>query len=46
MASIDRFLSKSYEQHEFAGLIKDPVVALEGVSAGDAEALEKAFGIR
>ena len=46
MASIDRYLSKSYEQHEFADLVTAPVVALEGVSAGDAEALQKAFGIK
>jgi len=46
VANIDKFLDKAYEQHEFADLVKSPVAVLEGVSDADAEALQKAFGIK
>lgn len=46
MADIGKFLDRAYEQKEFAELADAPVDALQGVSAGDAEALQKALNIR
>ncbi|MFN0071798.1 MAG: hypothetical protein ACKVVP_09960 [Chloroflexota bacterium] len=46
MAEITNIVDKAYEGKEFAELADAPVDALQGVSAGDAEALAKAFGIK
>lgn len=46
MANMEKMLDKAYEQMEFADLVNAPVDALSGVSAADAEALQKAFGIK
>jgi hypothetical protein len=46
VADITRFLDKSYEQQEFAELAEAPIDALQGLSKGDAEALQKALGIK
>ena len=46
MADISKFLDKQYESTEFADLAGAPVDALQGLSKGDAEALQKALGIR
>jgi hypothetical protein len=46
MADISKFLDKAHEQKEFAELAELPIDALQGVSAADAEALQKAFGVK
>lgn len=46
MADIGKFLDKAYEQKEFAELSDAPVDALQGLSAGDATALQQALNIR
>ncbi|MFI5272650.1 MAG: hypothetical protein ACHQ4H_06415 [Ktedonobacterales bacterium] len=46
MADISHYLDKAYESKEFHELADAPVDALEGVSKSDAEALQKAFGIK
>jgi hypothetical protein len=46
MADLRQFLDKTYESQEFAELADAPVDALQGLSKGDAEALQKALGIR
>jgi hypothetical protein len=46
MADLAKVLDKQYEQMEFKDLVNAPVDALQGVSAGDAEALKKAFNIK
>lgn len=46
MADITRLVDKAYESNNFSELANAPVDALEGVSAGDAELLMKAFGIK
>lgn len=46
MADITRLVDKAYETNNFSELANAPVDALEGVSAGDAELLMKAFGIK
>lgn len=46
MADITRLVDKAYESNNFSELANAPVDALEGVSAGDAELLLKAFGIK
>lgn len=46
MASIEKFLDKAHEASEFSELVNAPIDALAGVSAADAEALAKAFGIK
>jgi len=46
MADISHFLDKAYEGKEFSALINAPVDALEGVSAADAAALDKALNIK
>lgn len=46
MADLSKFLDKAHEQKEFAELAELPVDALQGVSAADAEALQKALGIK
>ena len=46
MADIGKRVDKKYEQLDFDELADAPVEALEGLSAGDAEALQKAFNIK
>lgn len=46
MADLSKILDKKYEQMDLAELADAPVDALQGVSAGDAEALKKAFNIK
>ena len=46
MADITKYVDKAYEQREFTELAELPIDALQGVSQGDAEALQKALGIK
>ena len=46
MADIAQFVDKAYESKDFSELADSPVDALQGVSAGDAEALQKALNIK
>lgn len=46
MADITRLVDKAYESMNFSEIADSPVDALEGVSAGDADLLNKAFGIK
>ena len=46
MADISKYVDKAHEQKDFADLADLPLDALQGVSAGDAEALQKAFGVK
>jgi len=46
MADISKYLDKSYEQKEFTELAELPIDALQGVSKGDAEAIQKAFAVK
>ena len=46
MADITKYVDKAHEQKEFAELAELPIDALQGVSKGDAEALQKALGIK
>ena len=46
MADIGKHVDKAYEGKDFDELANAPVEALEGLSAGDAEALKKAFNIK
>ncbi len=46
MADIGKIMDKSYENKSFDDLADAPVDALEGLSAGDAEALKKALNIK
>ena len=46
MADLTRHLDKAYETKEFDELAEAPVDALEGLSKGDAEALQKALNIK
>ena len=46
MADVSTFLDKSYEGKEFSDLASAPVEALQGLSKADAEALQKALGIK
>jgi hypothetical protein len=46
MADISAQLDKAYEQKEFVELADAPVDAIAGVSAADAEALQKALNIK
>lgn len=46
MADITHLVDKAFEGKDFGDLADAPVDALEGVSAGDAELLQKAFGIK
>ena len=43
MADISKYVDKAHEQMDFADL---PIDMLQGVSVGDAEALQKVFGVR
>lgn len=44
--TLDKALDKAYESSSLTELLDAPVAALAGVSAGDAEHLAAAFGIR
>ena len=46
MADITKYVDKAHEQKEFAELAELPIDALQGVSKGDAEALQRALGIK
>ena len=46
MADIGKHVDKAYEGKSFDELAGSPVEALEGLSKGDAEALQKAFNIK
>lgn len=46
MADITRLVDRAYESMNFSEIADSPVDALEGVSAGDADLLNKAFGIK
>ena len=46
MADISQYVDKAHEQKSFDELAKLPIDALQGVSASDAEALRKAFGVK
>ena len=46
MADISKFVDKAYEGTDLSALAKAPVSALQGVSDADAEALDKALGIK
>lgn len=46
MADLSKHLDKAYESKDFDELADSPVDALEGLSKGDAEALQKAFNIK
>ena len=46
MADITKYVDKAHEQKEFAELAELPIDALQGVSKADAEALQKALGIK
>ena len=46
MADIGKHVDKAYEGNSFDTLADAPVDALEGLSKGDAEALQKAFNIK
>jgi antitoxin component HigA of HigAB toxin-antitoxin module len=46
MADITAFLDKAHEQKEFAELAELPIDAPQGVSRSDAEAIQKAFGVK
>jgi hypothetical protein len=45
VADIGKFVDKSWEDKSFAEIANAPVSALQGVSEGDAAALQSAFGI-
>lgn len=45
-ANLDKLLDKAYEESSLDELTDAPVAGLAGVSKADAEALEKAFGIK
>jgi hypothetical protein len=45
-ADLDKLLDKDYEDTDLKGLVNAPVAAIAGVSDADAEALNKAFGIK
>ncbi|HEX8981562.1 MAG TPA: hypothetical protein VF792_02230 [Ktedonobacterales bacterium] len=46
MADITHLVDKAFESQDFHQLADAPVDALEGVSAGDADLLQKAFNIK
>jgi hypothetical protein len=46
MADIARFVDKQFEGMDFAQIADQPISALQGVSAGDAELLQKAFNVK
>ena len=46
MADIAKFFDKAFEQNDFDDLADAPIDAISGLSAGDAEALKRAFNIK
>lgn len=46
MADITKHVDKAYESKSFDELADAPVDALQGLSQGDAEALQRAFNIK
>ena len=46
MADVSQFFDKDYEQMEFNELADAPVDAIQGLSQGDAEALDEALNIK
>ncbi len=46
MADITKYVDKAHEQKDFAELAELPIDALQGVSKGDAEAIQKAFNVK
>jgi hypothetical protein len=46
MADIARYVDKQYEGMDFAQIADQPISALQGVSPGDAELLQKAFNVK
>ena len=46
MADMSKHLDKAYEDKDFDELADAPVDALQGLSAGDAEALKQALNIK
>jgi hypothetical protein len=46
VADITKYVDKAHEQKDFAELADLPIDALQGVSTGDAEAIQKAFNVR
>ena len=45
-ADLDKVLDKAYEGTSLTELVAAPVAALAGVSDGDAQLLQQAFGIK
>lgn len=45
-ADLNKLLDKAYENTDLKGLCDAPVAAIAGVSDADAEALNRAFGIK
>jgi hypothetical protein len=46
MADIAKYVDKAHEQKEFADLAELPIDALQGVSKADADAIQRAFGVK
>lgn len=46
MADLTQYVDKAFENKDFTEIANAPVSALQGVSDADAEALQKAFGIK
>ena len=46
VADITRYIDKAYEQKEFGDIAELPIDALQGVSSADADAIQKALGIK
>jgi hypothetical protein len=46
MADISKVVDKAHEGQQFSALADAPVDALQGLSAGDADALKKALNIK
>jgi hypothetical protein len=46
MANLAKLLDKQYEEMDFDQLVNAPVDAIAGISAGDAELLQKAFNVK
>ena len=44
--NINKFVDKAYEKKTLKEIVNAPVDALQGVSAGDAELLKKAFNVK
>ena len=46
MADIGKYVDKQFEGMDFAQIADQPISALQGVSAGDAELLQTAFNVK